>query len=235
MQRVLTPELVDQRSPDPALLRESLDDLAWMNRHLGISAGVARQLRWLLDGKSPGRLNVLDVGAGAADILAALARRCRRRGLGFEGTALDSGRATSRIAAARLAASGSDGRIRVVCGDARALPFPGASFDVTVSSTFLHHLEEDEALLALREMARVSALGVIVTDLRRGPFGLLAARTLANTVWRRHRYTHHDAPASMRAAYTMAEVRALAERAGLKATVEPQLPFRWMLRWRRPG
>jgi ubiquinone/menaquinone biosynthesis C-methylase UbiE len=234
MQRVVTAELLDQRRPDPALLRESLEDLAWMNRHLGVTASIARQLGRLLEGRSLQRLRVLDVGAGGADNLAALGRRWTRRGGRFEGAALDSGRITSRIAAAQCRETDAGAYIRAICADARALPFPDASFDVTICSTFLHHLDEGGAVRALGEMARVSALGMIVTDLRRGRPGLLAARTLANTVWRRHRYTRHDATASMRAAYTMAEVRALAMRAGLSVTVEPQLWFRWVLCWRRP-
>ena len=99
MQRVVTAELLDQQSPDPALLRESLNDLAWMNRHLGVAAGVARQLGRLLEGRSPEGLRVLDVGAGGADILTALGRRWTRRGRRFEGAALDAGRVTARVAA----------------------------------------------------------------------------------------------------------------------------------------
>jgi hypothetical protein len=103
------------------------------------------------------------------------------------------------------------------------------------SCGFLHHLDEGDAVRALGEMARVSGLGMVVSDLSRGRSGLLAARALANTVWRSHRYTQHDATASMRAAYTMAEVRELAGRAGLSVIVQPQLWFRWALCWRRPG
>jgi SAM-dependent methyltransferase len=234
MRRIVTAELMDQASPDPALLGESLNDLAWMNRYLGVTAGIVRQLGRLLDGRAPEMLRVLDVGAGGGDILAALAGRWERRGLAFEGVGLDLGVVASRIAVERLGARNGDKGIGMVCGDARALPFPDRSFDVAVSSTLLHHLEPRDGVLVLREMARVSALGMIVTDLRRGAAGYLAAWTLANTLWRRHRYPRHDAPTSARAAYTMAEARELAERAGLAAEIEPQRWFRWALRWRRP-
>ncbi len=106
---------------------------------------------------------------------------------------------------------------------------------MAISSTFLHHLGADDAAIALREMARVSVLGIVVSDLRRGVLGYLAARVLAHTLWRRHRYSRHDGPASVRAAYTLAEARELAERAGLSPVVEAQPGFRWALRWRREG
>jgi hypothetical protein len=100
MQRVVTAELLDQQSPDPALLRESLDDLAWMNRYLGVTAGVARQLGRLLEGRALERLRVLDVGAGGADILAALGRRWARRGGRFEGPRFGPDDVTDRRGAA---------------------------------------------------------------------------------------------------------------------------------------
>jgi ubiquinone/menaquinone biosynthesis C-methylase UbiE len=162
-----------------------------------------------------------------------LGRWSVRRGLDFDGVGLDLGRHTLRIAASYLHESGA-GSVRLVRADARSLPFPDRRFDVTVCSTFLHHLDQAEAVGALREMARVSDLGLVVSDLRRGRPGYMAAWLLANTLWRRHRYTRHDAEVSMLAAYTLGEARKIAQRAGLRAEVEPQLWFRWALRWRRP-
>jgi hypothetical protein len=97
----------------------------------------------------------------------------------------------------------------------------------------LHHLEPEQAIQTLREMARVSAVGFVVSDLRREPLGYLASLGLAFTVWSRHSYTRHDAPASMRAAFTLREARELAARAGLEVVVEPQPMFRWAMRWKR--
>jgi ubiquinone/menaquinone biosynthesis C-methylase UbiE len=234
MRRIVTPEFVDQAEADSAHVEQSLRDLAWMNRYLGVTGGIMQRLTRLLNGSLPALVRVLDVGAGGGDVLATLGMWLVRRGLQFEGVALDRGRVTIGVAAERLAKPQAVGRLAPVCGDALALPFQDSRFDLTVCSTFLHHLDPDHAVYALREMARVSALGVVVSDLRRGPLGYAAAWLLANTVWRRHPFTRHDAPASMRAAYTMEEIRALARCAGLDVTVEPQAPFRWALSWRRP-
>ena len=232
MRRTITPELVDQPSPDPALLAESLADLAWLNRYLGGTATLIHQLNRLLDGVTPRRLRVLDVGAGGADMLVALRQSCLRSGFELEGVALDLGRETTQQAAKNIGGVWCK-VLRVARGDARALPFCDHAFDVAISSTFLHHLDEGDAVVVLKEMARVSDLGIVVSDLRRELWGYVAAWTLANTVWRRHRYTHHDATVSMRAAFSLEEAIALAQRAGLTAVVEPQLWFRWAVRWRR--
>jgi 2-polyprenyl-3-methyl-5-hydroxy-6-metoxy-1,4-benzoquinol methylase len=231
----MAPELVDQPAPDPALLGESLADLAWLNRYLGGTATILHQLRKLIGDGLPEGLRVLDVGAGGADILVTMGRWCMVRGLGFEGTAVDYGAEVVRAAASLTCATANGDSIRVVRADARAIPARDREFDVTFCSTFLHHLARDDAIAVLREMARVSSLGIIVSDLRRCRSGYLAAWTLANTVWRSHGYTRHDATVSMRGAYSLGEARCLAARAGLEAEIEPQLWFRWALRWRRPA
>jgi 2-polyprenyl-3-methyl-5-hydroxy-6-metoxy-1,4-benzoquinol methylase len=234
MKRRMTAELVDLAWPEPERLAESLADLAWLNRYFGGTATILHQLRKLIGDDSPGALRVLDVGAGGADILLAVKRWCEARGIEFEGLALELGRETARAAVRMLAVSGNRSGIEVVRGDARALPVGDRQVDVTFCSTFLHHLGRDDALVALKEMARVSAVGIVVSDLRRGRLGYLAAWALANSIWRGHSYTHHDATVSMRGAYTLAEARSLAAGAGLEVAMEPQLWFRWALRWRRP-
>jgi SAM-dependent methyltransferase len=234
MQRQLVRELMDQGSPDPDRLAESLNDLAWYNRSLGATATVIHQVERLLGGVIPSRLRILDVGCGGGDMLAALGRWSEGRDVELEGVGLELGRETIRIAKRRLEGGDRGARVRLVRGDARSLPFGERAFDVAICSTFLHHLETEDAVEALREMSRVSELGVVVSDLRRGTAGYLASLCLALTVWGRHRYTRHDAPASLRAAFTLKEARGLAERVGLDAVVEPQPLFRWGLRWKRP-
>ncbi len=225
---------MDGPAADPGRLRESLGDLAFLNRFLGGSATILHEFGRLLRGIPVSRLSVLDVGAGGADILGSLAGWCDRRGLGFSGVAVDAGRLISDLALERHRATGGGRRVRAVCADGRLLPFSAGAFDVAICSTFLHHLEPEGAVAAIREMARVSELGVVASDLRRGWLGYLAARALAETVWRRHAYSRHDAPTSMLAAYSLGEARELTRRAGLVgARVEARPPFRWALRWSR--
>ncbi|HSG82113.1 MAG TPA: methyltransferase domain-containing protein [Gemmatimonadota bacterium] len=232
MRRKIAAELMDQRAPEPERLSESLRDLAWYNRHFGGTTSIVRPLRRLLDGRRSAELRVLDVGAGGADILVSMARWLGRRSVELHGVAIDAGKETAKLART-LVSQQRPHSVGVVCGDARALPFGDQHFDVTVCSTFLHHLETRDAVSALREMARVSGLGVVVSDLRRGIPGYLASVGLASTVWAGHRYTRHDAPASVRAAFDLTEARNLARAAGLDAEVERQPLFRWSLIWKR--
>lgn len=228
-------ELMDQRSPDPARLEESLSDLAWLNRRLGGTSAVVGQAGHLLRGYGRGELSVLDVGAGGGDILVALGEWCASRRLSMRAVGLDRAIETIRIGRRRLGGTGWRERVGWVVGDARDLPFPERAFDIAISSTTLHHLDPTDAVRALEEMARVSDWGLVVSDLRRSLLGYASAWLLAKTLWRRHEYTRHDGPASMRAAYTATEARELGAAAGLAADVVARPPFRWVLRWRRGG
>ena len=243
---------MDQPSPEPDLLAQSLTDLAWVNRFLGGTASLIHQLRQLLVGYQEPHLRVLDVGAGGGDVLLSVGgwlegRGARgageAKGMRLRGVALDFGQQTVRFAAREFEREGRradpdmklDLDLYVVRGDGRALPFADRAFDVAICTTLIHHLEPGDAVQTLIEMARVSRWGLVVSDLRRTVMGHLVTSVIARTVWRRHEYARHDGPASMRAAYSLREAATLAERAGLEAAVQAQPGFRWALRWRRPA
>ena len=111
-------------------------------------------------------------------------------------------------------------------------PLPGG-FDVVTCSLFLHHLSEDDAVTVLRRMRDAAGRLVLVNDLARSRFNYLAV-WLACRLTTRSRVVRFDGPASVRSAFTPAEARALAERAGLSgATVSRRFPCRFLLSWSR--
>lgn len=201
-------ELLDQPAHDPAVLATSLDHVAAVNRWLGGRRALRRALRpWLRDG-----LRVLDIGTGSGDLPADIARFAQAHGVTLRITATDLHPQMAALATARLA---SIPGIEVRTADALALPFPDHSHDVAVLSLTLHHLDDRQAVLALREAARVAPI-VIVNELHRARANYLGARLLAHTVWARNPLTRHDGPLSVLRAYTPPELRSLAEQSGLR-------------------
>ena len=96
-------------------------------------------------------------------------------------------------------------------------------------------LDEPEAVLLLRRMKQMARCLVLVNDLERGPLGWMLA-WLGTRLLSRSRIVHVDGPLSVEGAFTCAEVRALARRAGLDgATLTRRWPCRFLLAWRRPG
>lgn len=99
------------------------------------------------------------------------------------------------------------------------------------SSLFHHHLSRAEAVDLFRGMA-AAGRRVLVQDLLRGTVGYALAwwglRLLSSS-----EVAHVDGPRSVRAAFTLPEVRAMATEAGLVgAVVRRSWPERFVLRWR---
>jgi hypothetical protein len=162
----------------------------------------------------------------------ALLARARAAGRPLRATALDRSATALAHAAQRAAAAGLP--LAVVQGDALAPGGLPLRADVVTSSLFLHHLAEDEAVAFLRAAAAAARRLLLVADLRRGAAGLALAWS-ASRLATRSAVVHADAPASVRNAFTLEEVAALAERAGLAgARVVRRFPQRLLLVWRRP-
>ncbi len=203
-------EWMDFPDQDLALLAECLDDLGRLNRWSGGLSLTIRALRHLTRELAPGaELKIIDVATGGADFPRAMAAWARRRKLQARVLATDL---NSKILA--LAARNAPPDVEFAVADARRLPFADGSFDVATCSLVLHHLEPDDAVRVLGEMRRVARRGVIVNDLVRSWVGYLGALVVPR-VMSKNPLFRHDAPLSVRRAYTKGEMAALAARAGL--------------------
>jgi ubiquinone/menaquinone biosynthesis C-methylase UbiE len=192
MQRVALSELLDTDSGTPAEIAASLADLRRINRWFG---GVSTSL-WMLR-QVAGELGVssissLEVAAGSGYVPETCRRRLEPSGLQLSLTLLD--RAASHLGSSAAA----------VVGDALTLPFPDASFDVVSSNLFAHHLAPEQLVRFLNEALRVCRHAVLINDLIRHPLHL--ALVYAGFPLYRSRLTRHDAPASVRQAYTLQEM-----------------------------
>ena len=217
-------ERMDEPGQDRAELARSLADLRGVNRWLGGTRIVLHHLTAMLERYPRASYRVLDVATGSGDIPLAVAAWGRARGIPVAVVATDNHPTTLELARAHTAA---DPDVAVEAADALRLPYADGAFDVALCSTALHHFENGDEVRVLRELDRVSRIGLIVNDLARSRPALLGARLLAATVWRTHPVTRHDGPLSVRRAFTPAELGALAARAGVaNARVHAHVPFR---------
>jgi SAM-dependent methyltransferase len=202
MKRQPTPELLDTDSGTPAEVASSLLDLESCNRCLG-GIETTRELIHAV-ARTTGKLglSLLEVGAGNGFVPANAARDLSREGIVLETTLLDH-------AFTHLPRNGSS---RKVVADGVTLPFADATFDLVSCSLFLHHLSPEQVVRFTREALRVSRLATLINDLVRNPLHLALA--YAGTPLYRSRITRHDAPASVKQAYTVEEMRKLLVQAG---------------------
>ena len=99
-----------------------------------------------------------------------------------------------------------------IAGEALNLPFQPASFDLVLTSLFVHHLSPNEAVIFAQEALRVCRSAVLVHDLIRHPLHLILA--YAGIPLYRSRLTRNDAPASVWQAYTAEEMSDFFQQAG---------------------
>jgi ubiquinone/menaquinone biosynthesis C-methylase UbiE len=140
-------------------------------------------------------LSWLDVAAGAGYVPRTISERLSRQNIYLHVTLLD--RAASHV---------GNGGCSVV-GDALLLPFRDGSFDLVSSELFVHHLSPDQVVQFVKEGLRVCRRAFLINDLIRDPLHLALA--YAGFPLYRSRITRNDAPASVRQAYTVEEMRGM--------------------------
>ena len=170
----------------------------------------------LVAGRSRGR--ALDIGTGPGQIVLKLARRLP--GWQFVGVdrspnmirqarvAAGLSPASSLLVGAPLAAPSNEARVQFFVADGNRLPFPAESFDLVICNSVLHHLAQPQRLL--NEVARLVKRdgAVLIRDLRR-PSRLAYP---LHVRWYGRHYTGLMGKlycASVRSAYTVAELEAL--------------------------
>ncbi len=217
--RVLEPEAMD--TPEEAREYDAMD-----------FAGVnARFVADLLAAHGPCRGGeILDAGTGPARIAIALCQADPAARV----LALDLAEAMLALARQNVAAAGLGDRIQCVRGDAKALPWPDGRFEAVISNTIVHHIPDPAPALA--ELSRKVAPGgtLFVRDLAR-PATSEEVATLVST------YAGGESPAgralfeaSLNAALTVDEVRAIARSIGLPpAGVAMTSDRHWTWIWKK--
>lgn len=206
------PEWIDQPGVPPELLREELRALENLNRRLGGHQLMLDYVRELLRGTRRQSLSILDLGTGSADIPRAIVTWARAAGLPITVVAVDGNPAVLEAAREECRCWPE---ISLEQHDLRALPQAPESFDVVLCSLTLHHLGVADSVALLRRMREIARVGCLLNDLRRNWCAIWIMELLARTIVRSP-ILRHDGPQSCRAAFTIGELREMAQQAGFK-------------------
>jgi SAM-dependent methyltransferase len=194
MQRRVIAELLDDDLGTPEEIASSLTDLRHINSWFGGLRTATSLLRKVAAQTGVNHVSLLEIGSGVGDVPLSAQRTLSSDGVTVTVTLLDR-------QWRHLPASGGTS----VCGDAMRLPFRDGAFDVVSCTLFAHHFDPQPLHLVIAEALRVSRRAVLVNDLIRSPLHLLLVY-LGLPLFR-SRLTWHDAPASVKAAYTIPEMK----------------------------
>ena len=220
-------ELLDDPGADPETVRRSLANITRANRWFGGTASLGWALAQTTRGVPPGTtLTLLDLGTGAGDLPVAARRWGARRGIDIVPVGLELSPVAARLA-------GRAG-VPTFVANATAPPVREAGVDIVLVSQLAHHLNADGVVALLAAADRASRGAVIVLDLRRARLAGVAFRAGA-TLLGFDAVTRHDGLVSIRRGYSAAELRALARRAGVSATVVRRPGYRLVAFWGKAG
>jgi ubiquinone/menaquinone biosynthesis C-methylase UbiE len=166
------------RQPEPELMDDPAEALAYARADFAqVNDAFVDRLVELAGPVE--RAAALDIGAGPADI----ALRLHRRRAEWRITAVAAAPAMLDLARAPIqqagVTEGPGSPIRLVLGDAKALPLAAGEFDVIYSNSIIHHLPDPVAMW--REVRRLGRAGTVVLfrDLAR-PASPAAARAIVD-------------------------------------------------------
>jgi ubiquinone/menaquinone biosynthesis C-methylase UbiE len=218
--RATDPEELDVGVPEDEAL-QSLADLRFVNRWLGGRGSLRAAVLPHLQASAHPRL--LDVGCGSGDVAAFLASSCAHpvQAVGVDIKLLHVQQVPRE-------------EVTPVVASVHALPFPDCSFDVVLTSLFLHHFDGDEATSVLSKLYALARRALVITDLRRARvpyvFGQLTFPWLFKS-----RVSRADGLLSIRRAFREDELRAALEAAGIRnARIQRVFPYRLLVVAARP-
>jgi ubiquinone/menaquinone biosynthesis C-methylase UbiE len=163
--------------------------------------------------------DVADLGCGPADIPIRMCRVLPKISI----TAIDGSAAMLEHGKRAVESAGLASRIRLLQGIFPGAPVGGNRFDAVVSNSLLHHLAEPAVLWG--EIARIARRGayVLVVDLMRPPSKEAAQKIVDQYALTDPEILRRDFFNSLCAAFTVGEIEAQLDRAGLvkHLTVEP--------------
>ncbi len=196
MRRIVIPELLDDDLGTLAEIAASLRDLQRINDWFGGTQTTTHLLRRIAQTCQCRSLSLLELGAGNGHVPIVAKQQLGRDGFELQITLLD--RVGSHLPQHGIAA---------VVADALQLPFREDAFDVVGCNLVAHHFEPEGLQKLACEALRVARMAVLINDLIRSRVHLALA--YAGLPLFRSRLTWHDAPASVRRAYTLEEMRSI--------------------------
>jgi SAM-dependent methyltransferase len=206
------PELMDEEG-DSIEIHGALKELRLINKYLGGNLASAKALKKIKRISGISRLNVLDAGSGASDILYDIP--------GLKLTALDKNKFICSVIKEKPG-------IDVACGDILNIPFSAGSFDTIHSSLFLHHFDDDKLAALLENFCSLSKYAVVINDLHRSRisyFGFI----ILSVLFSRNRLVKNDGPLSIKKGFRKKELTTLLDRTACRYELKWKWAFRWII------
>jgi 2-polyprenyl-3-methyl-5-hydroxy-6-metoxy-1,4-benzoquinol methylase len=209
-------EILDLETPPREVFLKVMRRLAWQNWVTGHNEQLYRRVRVLCSERSP--VTIVDVGTGLGDIPVYLARRFVVGGTQAHIIGVDMNAEVIELAKTETVLD----TITFVSGRLEDLP---GTYDVVVAAQMIHHLTPDEVVAFLRAAYAKANCGLVVSDFVRSRWAYILVKMFMYLTFA-DRINRNDGPLSVLRAYTLPELRAMLDKAGVPGAKLEQRFFR---------
>ena len=158
-------EIMDDLSMKGEMLRQTLDKIAQINKRLGGNQATISGLHTLLKAEAKDSvISIVDLGCGSGDMLRAVTDFGRKNNFIFKLTGIDANEYTINYAR-KLSVNYPE--ISYIKMDILSDEFSDITFDVVITTLFLHHFTNQQIEELLTPVVNKARIGVVINDLHR--------------------------------------------------------------------
>lgn len=232
LKRYYQKELMDDFSIQDERIDAALTELKVTNRYLGGISTTREGLNLLLkekrekgNGKLSGGISILDVGAGASDILLFL----KNKFPSIKITSIDLNKRVCKFLWRCNSAGERNSVKRIICADSMNIPIKEKQFDIVHASLFLHHFNEEKIKKMITGFLKITGSGIIINDLRRSVLALLGIRIISKLFSKSDMFKN-DGPLSVKRGFVKSDLLKILNEIGLNNfKLKRKWAFRWLL------
>jgi 2-polyprenyl-3-methyl-5-hydroxy-6-metoxy-1,4-benzoquinol methylase len=205
------------------VLRNTLNTLADINKWLGGNNVTISVLKKLLKNQPKHKpITIIDLGCGSGDMLRRISDYGKRQGFTFNLVGIDANKET--IIYAKLLTKNYSNINYIDC-DIFSQEFEALSYDLVLTTLFLHHFKDDQIVEVLSKVKNKAEFGVIVNDLHRHPVAYYLFKIVCLTI--KNRMIVEDGLTSILRGFKRQELEVFSN----KLQVKPQIKWKWAFRY----
>jgi len=216
-------EIMDDFSINGILLHDTLNKLANINKWLGGNRVTLNGLKKILKNHPKANLiTVIDLGCGDGDMLREVANYGKKEGYNFKLIGIDANKYTIDYAK-KLSVNYDE--INYLHQDIFSNDFKELSYDVALSTLFLHHFSENNIVNILGSVLKKANLGVIVNDLHRHKMAYYLFKLVCLII--QNKMVKQDGLISILRGFKRQDLERISKRLNTKSNIQWKWAFRY--------
>jgi 2-polyprenyl-3-methyl-5-hydroxy-6-metoxy-1,4-benzoquinol methylase len=222
--RSVSIENMDDFDLEGQVIRDSLDQLAQINRYLGGNHITLQGIKTLLKDTSLKKdISIIDMGCGNGDMLRRVAAYGSRNNLKLNLTGIDANEHTLIYA---RSLSKDYPNIDYLKTDITGDQFSSMKGDVFLCTLTLHHFDDKEILKILSTLKKNANVGIVINDLQRSALAYRLFQMVC-FIFRLNTISREDGLLSILKGFKRRELMAFSEQLGFTSTIKWKWAFRY--------